>query len=136
MSRTTFLLAVVVLVVCGLVCAHSGASNAAANSVNNKHQCSRPLSRKVRNFVEAEIFSKLTIKPNELPNNCQLNPKYDLYLDQERHKVEYSRSEWTCSYCRKSFKNEKYLDRHMDNKHQHRLAVSSLPFSWLVQNMI
>jgi hypothetical protein len=45
--------------------------------------CSRLLSRRVRKFLQNEVFSRLQIDPQELPLQCQLNPIHDIYFDQE-----------------------------------------------------
>jgi hypothetical protein len=112
--------------VVGAVTSGSVAKSSSTRNNNNNNDaahCSRSLSRKIRKFVDHEIFSKLSIDPLALPDNCQLNPKYDLFRDQESHKVEYTRTEWRCQYCHKQFKNERYLDKHMDHKHEDKLAV-------------
>ena len=95
--------------------------------------CSRTLSRRVRTYLNREVFSLLpeTFAATSLPESCPLNPRYDIFLDQEIHKHERSRSEWECGYCRKSFKNEFYIDRHMDNKHSDKLVVNFALFMFL-----
>ena len=67
-----------------------------------------------------------TYSVTSLPEECVLNPRFDAYLDQEVHKVEESRYEWRCEYCHKTFKNEFYMDRHMDNKHTDKIPVRNL----------
>mmetsp|Transcript_20052 Transcript_20052/g.33788 ORF Transcript_20052/g.33788 Transcript_20052/m.33788 type:complete len:280 (-) Transcript_20052:173-1012(-) len=80
--------------------------------------CSRLLSRRVRKFLQTDIFSRLQFDPQELPLQCQLNPLHDLYYDQEEHKSSYGSRDQRCGYCGKHFKSDMYLDRHFDNKHQ------------------
>jgi len=35
-------------------------------------------------------------------------------------------NEWKCSYCGKTFKSEKYIDKHMEIKHHDKLQMHSL----------
>eukprot|EP01038_Epipyxis_sp_PR26KG_P010694 gene10694-14361_t len=89
------------------------------------NSCSRSISRKVRRIIQKDVFEKFSIKPEQLSANCPLNPKFDLYLDQEQHKEEVSYSEWQCKYCNKKFVDEFYLDRHMDNLHQDKIQPNA-----------
>ena len=44
----------------------------------------------------------LPVPPAELPSQCVLNPKNNLYFDQEFHKIKRNhKGEWQCGYCRK-----------------------------------
>lgn len=87
--------------------------------------CSREISRKVRDFLDRDVFTLLpaTMKPQDLPSTCQLNPKFDLYYSQEKAKTEIHRADWQCGFCGKHFKSEFYMDRHMHNKHADKLSV-------------
>jgi hypothetical protein len=85
--------------------------------------CSRELSRKVRKYIEKEITPMISL--NELPETCQLNPKYDMYILQEKSKKEIEKGDWKCNICNKHFKNEYYIDKHMDNKHNDKLLNTS-----------
>lgn len=87
--------------------------------------CSRDIARKVRSYLQKEVYPKLDFPALELPDACQLNPKFDTYLDQEQHKAEVSRNDWQCLYCRKHFKNQFYLDRHMSLKHRDKLLSNT-----------
>ncbi|MBA0697752.1 hypothetical protein Goari_021278, partial [Gossypium aridum] len=44
--------------------------------------------------------------------------------DQEQHKHHVDINEWRCGYCRKNFYEEKYLDKHFDNRHFDLLNTS------------
>jgi hypothetical protein len=88
-----------------------------------QNSCSRELSRKVRQYIVKEIYPLLSL--DELPDTCQLNPKYDMYLVQENARKEIEKGDWKCNFCNKHFKNEFYMDRHMDNKHQDKLQNST-----------
>jgi len=88
--------------------------------------CSREQSRRVRHFVESVLITKFqnTFKYDlaELPDSCLLKPERDLYKDQESYKLQTSSSQWDCLYCRKKFKSEFYLDRHLRLYHSDTLA--------------
>ena len=95
----------------------------------SESHCSREQSRIVRQYLEREVFSKLPFKPSDLPQSCQLNPSLDIFAHQEVHKIRdrtlSAGAEWKCGYCKKMFKNEKYMDRHMDKMHQDKLIDAS-----------
>mmetsp|Transcript_5457 Transcript_5457/g.5620 ORF Transcript_5457/g.5620 Transcript_5457/m.5620 type:complete len:261 (+) Transcript_5457:100-882(+) len=83
--------------------------------------CPRETSRKVKQILNQEIYSKLNIDAAELPKNCNINPILDIHHYQEQNKSSNARGEWICKYCGKRFVDEFYIDRHMDNKHQDKL---------------
>ena len=69
-------------------------------------------------FVEKERY--------QISTRCKLHPDNDLYRDQEQHKIHEDGNEWRCGYCRKTFYQEKHLDKHFDNRHFNLLNVVSL----------
>lgn len=84
--------------------------------------CPREISRNVKSILQKEVYKRMKIEPEELPDDCHLNPNFDKYFDQESNKIKKkSRGEFLCNYCGKRFVNEFYIDRHMDNKHADRL---------------
>ena len=90
---------------------------------HNIASCSREVSRKVRTYISTRIYPKLDqIKPNDLPLSCPIHPRNDIYKDQESNKTMVTRGEWKCQYCKKRFKSEVYLDKHMDNRHAEKLS--------------
>lgn len=66
-------------------------------------------------FVEQEKY--------QLSLNCRLHPDNDIFRDQELHKIHVDINEWRCGYCTKSFRSEKYLDQHFDNRHFNLLNI-------------
>lgn len=66
-------------------------------------------------FVEKERY---LISPK-----CSLHPDNDLYRDQEQHKFHVDEDDWRCGYCKKKFYEEKYLDKHFENRHYNLLNV-------------
>ena len=84
-------------------------------------------------FVDKEQY--------QLSRRCRLHPDNDLYRDQEQHKIRVDINEWKCEYCKKSFYEETYLDKHFDNRHYNLLnAVSHdyhlftcyFPYQWFL----
>ena len=53
-----------------------------------------------------------------IPEACRLHPNNDIFREQELKKEHISTSQWQCSYCKKMFRSEKYLDQHLDNRHR------------------
>jgi hypothetical protein len=52
-----------------------------------------------------------------LPEKCQLKESRDLLLIYETKKQRLSASRFACGFCRKSFRSERHLDLHFDNRH-------------------
>lgn len=78
-------------------------------------------------FVEREGF--------QISSKCRLHPDNDLFRDQEQHKIHMDINEWQCGYCKKSFRAEKFLDQHFDNRHYNLLNVVCGP-GFLVLNVM
>lgn len=66
-------------------------------------------------FVEQENY--------QMSHKCKLHPGNDIFRDQEEHKIHVDVNEWRCGYCKKSFRAEKFLDQHFDNRHYNLLNV-------------
>ena len=66
-------------------------------------------------FVEWEEY--------QLSSKCKLHPQNDLFRDEEEHKIHVDVNEWRCGYCKKIFRDEKFLDQHFDNRHYNLLNV-------------
>lgn len=66
-------------------------------------------------FVEKERY--------QISTSCRLHPNNDLYRDQEEHKLHVDINEWQCGFCNKRFYEEKYLDKHFDNRHYNLLNM-------------
>lgn len=54
----------------------------------------------------------------DIPKACRLHPDNDMFREQELKKEHISTNQWQCSYCKKMFRSEKYLDQHLDNRHR------------------
>ncbi|RZC74573.1 hypothetical protein C5167_050061 [Papaver somniferum] len=67
-------------------------------------------------FVEQEQY--------QISTRCRLHPDNDLFRDQEQHKIHMDINEWKCGYCKKSFRAEKFIDQHFENRHYNLLNVS------------
>lgn len=83
--------------------------------------CSRTVSRNTRKSIEKEVLKPAgKIGADVWPVGCPLDPALDRYGHQERQKQRKrggSPSSWTCGICGKVFKNEHYLDLHMERMH-------------------
>ncbi|KAK8959051.1 hypothetical protein KSP40_PGU011017 [Platanthera guangdongensis] len=56
--------------------------------------------------------------------NVGLQPENDMFREQEQHKIHVETNEWRCGFCKKSFRAEKFLDQHFDNRHYNLLNDS------------
>ncbi|OIT04800.1 PREDICTED: uncharacterized protein LOC109223634 [Nicotiana attenuata] len=86
--------------------------------------CSRDRSRAAWKVIEEYLMPFVEREKYELPRQCRLHPSNDIFRDQEEHKIHLDVNEWKCGYCRKSFRAEKFLDQHFDNRHSNLLDVS------------
>ena len=85
-------------------------------------KCSRERSREVRQYLSQYVYPLMNDKdPKNFPTQCHLNPQFDMYYDQEIHKNKVTSNIWKCEYCKKQFKSEHYLDKHMSLKHVDKL---------------
>ena len=89
----------------------------------SSHDCDRHLSRKLTEYFKNMIYPKLSFDATALPSKCPLNPNYNIFVNQELNKEQENRARWKCGYCNKKFKNEFYLDRHIDLKHNDTLNL-------------
>ncbi|KAK8593038.1 hypothetical protein V6N12_045127 [Hibiscus sabdariffa] len=84
--------------------------------------CSRERSRAAWKVIQEMPFVER--ERQTISSRCRLHPDNDFYRDQEQHKHHVDINEWRCGYCRKSFYEEKYLDKHFDNRHFDLLNAS------------
>lgn len=56
-----------------------------------------------------------------ISRNCKLHSHNDMFREQEQHKIFMDYNEWKCGFCKKSFREEKYLDKHFHNRHYNLL---------------
>ncbi|GMN56828.1 hypothetical protein TIFTF001_025942 [Ficus carica] len=86
--------------------------------------CSRERSRTAWKIIEDYLMPFMEQERYQISNKCRLHPDNDIFRDQEQHKIHVDMNEWQCGYCKKSFRAEKFLDQHFDNRHQNLLNVS------------
>ncbi|XP_051148096.1 uncharacterized protein LOC127263152 [Andrographis paniculata] len=86
--------------------------------------CSRERSQAAWKAIEEYLIPFMEKDKYELSTQCRLHPSNDIFREQEQHKVHVDINEWQCGYCKKSFRAEKYLDQHFDNRHSNLLNVS------------
>lgn len=81
----------------------SSISNISHNTTTPKPEsCSRELTRRVRSFLNSDVFPLIPVEASQLPKTCQLNPLLDSYLEQEKNKIQvHQKLEWKCLYCNK-----------------------------------
>ncbi|KAL4323137.1 hypothetical protein GQ457_11G028270 [Hibiscus cannabinus] len=86
--------------------------------------CSRERSRVAWQIIEDYLMPFVEEGGYEISTDCRLHPDNDLFRDQEKHKINLDVNEWRCGYCKKSFRAERFLDQHFDNRHYNLLNVS------------
>ncbi|KHG26109.1 Zinc finger C2H2 [Gossypium arboreum] len=87
-------------------------------------QCSRERSRAAWQIIDDYLMPFVEEEGYQISADCRLHPDNDLFRDQERHKIHLDVSEWRCGYCKKSFRAERFLDQHFDNRHYNLLNVN------------
>ncbi|KAJ7960792.1 C2H2-like zinc finger protein [Quillaja saponaria] len=87
--------------------------------------CSRERSRAAWKIIEEYLVPFVEKEQYQLSRRCRLHPDNDLFRDQEHHKVHLDINEWQCGFCKKSFYEEKHLDKHFDNRHGNLLNSHS-----------
>lgn len=86
--------------------------------------CSRERSRAAWKIIDEYLMPFVEKERYKISSRCRLHPENNLYRDQEQHKMHVDINEWRCGYCKKTFYEEKYLDKHFDNRHYDLLNVS------------
>ncbi|KAL9367098.1 hypothetical protein Peur_038297 [Populus x canadensis] len=105
---------------------HQGQKETAASSFEHEKEvhCSRERSRAAWKIIDEYLMPFVEKERYKISSRCRLHPENDLYRDQEQHKMHVDINEWRCGYCKKTFYEEKYLDKHFDNRHYDLLNVS------------
>jgi len=82
-------------------------------------RCDRAVSRHARQILQQYVFKHMHGKQrvDQLPASCPLAPLNDILLEHEQHKARKNKAQHRCTYCQKVFKNEFYLDQHLQRKH-------------------
>lgn len=87
--------------------------------------CDRTLSRRVRLFLQELFYKDLTTEQmNKLPYTCPFHPELDIYRYSETYK-QYKSKRWRCTICNKYFKNEYFMDQHLDTEHVTELRTDN-----------
>ncbi|KAG6528464.1 uncharacterized protein LOC122046188 [Zingiber officinale] len=88
-----------------------------------KHEvhCSRERSRIASKIIDQYLMPFVEQEQYHLPNKCRLHHDNDIFREQEEHKIHVDINEWRCGFCKKSFRAEKFLDLHFDNRHSNLL---------------
>jgi len=61
-----------------------------------------------------------------IPVNCIFGTDRDMYAVQEQNKYSENPGKWTCGFCGKSFYDEKFLDKHFDERHRDKTTTVGL----------
>ncbi|CAI0456561.1 unnamed protein product [Linum tenue] len=86
--------------------------------------CSRERSRAARKIIEQYLIPFVEKEKHHIPKKCPLHPENDLYRLQEQSKAREDINLWRCGYCKKTFYEEKNLDKHLDEWHFDTLDTS------------
>lgn len=73
---------------------HYYITNVAAITAASSMECSRELSRQVRKTLTQDLYPHLSISPEGLPVDCELNPLIEKFRIQEKQKLEMGMTEW------------------------------------------
>ncbi|KAG6544304.1 hypothetical protein Mapa_014307 [Marchantia paleacea] len=92
---------------------------------DGKVHCSRPRSRTASKILDEYLLPFLEKEQYNLSSACRLNPENNMFKDQELQKDNVRPSQWQCGYCKKTFRTEDYLDKHLDNRHYGMLDLNS-----------
>lgn len=80
-------------------------------------ECSREDSRRARLIVNKQVAPRYSMHHLEIPTTCPLSPANDQYAAHEVMKRRLG-SDWMCSVCGKSFKDEAGLESHLTTSHK------------------
>lgn len=69
-------------------------ADSASGTNDSISSCDREVSRRVRRYLQKDVFSQLAVEASDLPSSCPLLESHDMYADQEDHKRESHRNEW------------------------------------------
>ncbi|KAK9108366.1 hypothetical protein Syun_024377 [Stephania yunnanensis] len=86
--------------------------------------CSRDRSRAAWKIIDEYLMPFVEKENYKISSRCRLHDDNNLFRDQEMHKIHVDVNDWQCGYCKKSFRAEKFLDQHFDNRHYNLLNVS------------
>ena len=81
----------------------------------NWEACSRAQSRTAREIVQQQVLTLVQANGGVMDDACPFHSKLDMYFDQETYgkQVNY-RGQWLCTYSKKLFRGERYVDLHLD----------------------
>eukprot|EP00250_Pteridium_aquilinum_P010775 c19621_g1_i3 orf=614-1417(-) len=107
------------------LCASGGLPFSHAQSFHQHEiHCSRERSRTAWKIIDEYLLPFVEQERHNLPEVCKLHPNNDMFREQESKKDYVATHQWQCGYCKKSFRLEKFLDQHFDNRHLDHLNYS------------
>ena len=91
-----------------------------------KESCSRKQSRAARKLAQFHILQPAIQNAITISKDCPFRPEVDRYLEHETNgKLQTYRGYWQCAYSEKIFKNERYLDFHLQRFWEHKRNTTS-----------
>ncbi|TYI18040.1 hypothetical protein ES332_A07G063100v1 [Gossypium tomentosum] len=98
--------------------------------------CSRERSRAAWQIIDDYLMPFVEEEGYQISADCRLHPDNDLFRDQERHKIHLDVNELRCGYCKKSFRAERFLDQHFDNRHYNLLNVKQTNLLYMATSIL
>ncbi|XP_049832622.1 uncharacterized protein LOC126273177 [Schistocerca gregaria] len=89
-----------------------------------KISCPRDHASVVRKVVQKKWIPVLEKYQVSIPLECPFHPVRDIYWPQQSAKQQHRSSQWTCGICGKSFYEERFLDKHFDNRHKNQINMA------------
>ncbi|KAG9446309.1 hypothetical protein H6P81_012437 [Aristolochia fimbriata] len=86
--------------------------------------CSRERSRAAWKIIDEYLMPFVEEQNYNISTKCRLHADNDMFREQEQHKIHMDINDWRCGFCKKTFRAEKFLDKHFDNRHYDLLNAS------------
>lgn len=83
--------------------------------------CSVSKSSQAKKSLKNNLDPVLDYYSYQLPEKCPFHPSKNLLQSFQNQKKELRRTKWKCNVCNKTFKNENFLDEHLQNVHYEEL---------------
>ena len=83
--------------------------------------CDRAQAREARGILQNYLIAKLT-EIGPLSGSCPFHPSRDYLSSHEEYKRKVHPRQWRCALCQKSFRSERFLDKHLDRRHSDTLV--------------
>ncbi len=81
------------------------------------HECPRTEASQAKAIVGGAVVPAAAAAGLRLSAACPFHPSKSVHARQNRHKALEPQGFWRCGFCKKQFRSEAFLDRHMDLRH-------------------